>query len=139
MAMLDKARLAVRRTGVSVFDAELQDLINSACLDLGIAGVEIDTYSPNKDYVVGDRCIYDGMYYVCIAPTAGAFSERYWNEDGLICTAICTYVKCHFGETDEYMNLKASYDEQKAQLQMSEHYTDYSMIKEKTECLIPEL
>lgn len=46
--------------------------------------------------------------------------------DPLITMAVKTYCKMHFGETDEYEHLKASYDEQKAQLQMSSPYTNYS-------------
>lgn len=41
-----------------------------------------------------------------------------------ICTvAIVTYCKLQFGEPDEYDRLKASYDEQKAQLSMATGYT----------------
>ena len=41
-----------------------------------------------------------------------------------ICTrAIITYCKCNFGQPDDYDRLKASYDEQKAQLSMSTGYT----------------
>lgn len=36
--------------------------------------------------------------------------------DALLIRAITTYCKAHFGEPDEYDRLKASYDEQKAQL-----------------------
>lgn len=36
--------------------------------------------------------------------------------DPLLIRAIITYCKLHFGEPDEYDRLKASYDEQKAQL-----------------------
>lgn len=36
--------------------------------------------------------------------------------DPLLTRAIITYCKMHFGEPDEYDRLKASYDEQKAQL-----------------------
>lgn len=36
--------------------------------------------------------------------------------DPLLTRAIITYCKLHFGEPDEYDRLKASYDEQKAQL-----------------------
>lgn len=46
--------------------------------------------------------------------------------DALIVRAVCTYAKVHFGETDEYEHLKASYDEQKAQLQMSSRYTNFA-------------
>ena len=43
--------------------------------------------------------------------------------DDIVNTAIITYVKLHFGEPDEYDRLKASYDEQKAQLSMATGYT----------------
>jgi len=40
MALLDDVKMALRVTTTS-YDAEINDLINSAKLDLGIAGVEI--------------------------------------------------------------------------------------------------
>ena len=40
----------------------------------------------------------------------------------IVNTAICTYCKLHFGNPDNYDRLKASYDEQKAQLSMA--FTD---------------
>lgn len=43
--------------------------------------------------------------------------------DAIVSLAIITYCKCHFGEPDEYDRLKASYDEQKAQLSMCTGYT----------------
>lgn len=43
--------------------------------------------------------------------------------DAICEIAIITYCKLHFGEPDEYDRLKASYDEQKAQLSMSTGYT----------------
>ena len=43
--------------------------------------------------------------------------------DAICEIAIITYCKLHFGEPDEYDWLKASYDEQKAQLSMSTGYT----------------
>lgn len=48
------------------------------------------------------------------------------DDDPLVLMAVKTYCKMHFGETDEYEKLKKSYDEQKAQLQMSSPYTNYS-------------
>jgi len=96
MEMLDKVKVAVRRTDTTAFDDELLDLIDAACLDLGIAGV-LDS---------------DEM------PTSTT-------TDALITRAIITFCKMNFGETDEYEHLKASYDEQKAQLQMASNYTDY--------------
>lgn len=46
-------------------------------------------------------------------------------ETPLIIRAVITYCRCNFGQPDEYDRLKASYDEQKAQLSMSSDYTDW--------------
>lgn len=45
--------------------------------------------------------------------------------DAIVSLAIITYCKCHFGDPDEYDRLKASYDEQKAQLSMCTGYTEW--------------
>lgn len=45
--------------------------------------------------------------------------------DAICEIAIITYCKLHFGEPDEYDRLKASYDEQKAQLSMASGYTTW--------------
>ena len=45
--------------------------------------------------------------------------------DRLIIQAVTTYCALHFGEPDNYEKLKASYDEQKAQLSMSSRYTNF--------------
>ena len=45
--------------------------------------------------------------------------------DAVVSRAIITYCKMHFGEPDEYDRLKASYDEQKAQLSMATGYTTW--------------
>lgn len=92
--MLDKVKLALRIT-TTAFDSELEQLIAAAKSDLGIAGVvlPVDT-SGNLDQIC----------------------ER----------AIITYCKINFGELDRadmYDRLKASYDEQKAQLSMATGYT----------------
>lgn len=46
--------------------------------------------------------------------------------DSIVTRAIITYCKLHFGEPSEYDRLKASYDEQKAQLSMTSGYTVFS-------------
>ena len=46
--------------------------------------------------------------------------------DAVCNTAIITYCKLHFGEPDDYDRLKASYDEQKAQLSMATGYTTWT-------------
>ena len=45
--------------------------------------------------------------------------------DALIIRAVCTYCKYHFGDAEDNDRLKASYDEQKAQLQMATGYTNW--------------
>lgn len=46
--------------------------------------------------------------------------------DSIVTRAIITYCKLHFGEPSEYDRLKASYDEQKAQLSMASGYTVFN-------------
>ena len=48
------------------------------------------------------------------------------NLDAICSRAVVTYCKLHFGEPDEYDRLKASYDEQKAQLSMATGYTTWT-------------
>ena len=43
--------------------------------------------------------------------------------DALVLRAIVTYCRLNFGKPDDYDRLKASYDEQKAQLSMATGYT----------------
>lgn len=45
--------------------------------------------------------------------------------DALVNQAAITYVKMNFGEPDQYDRLKASYDEQKAQLATCTGYTNW--------------
>ncbi len=41
----------------------------------------------------------------------------------LVTMAVVTYCRCHFGQPDDYERLKASYDEQKAQLATATGFT----------------
>ena len=43
--------------------------------------------------------------------------------DELVLRAVTTYCRMHFGQPDDYDRLKASYDEQKAQMSMATNYT----------------
>ena len=45
--------------------------------------------------------------------------------DDIVLRAIVTYCRLHFGKPDDYDRLKASYDEQKAQLSMATGYTTW--------------
>lgn len=47
--------------------------------------------------------------------------------DAIVKQAAITYVRLHFGHPDDYDRLKASYDEQKAQLSMCSGYTDWGL------------
>lgn len=80
------------RISTTAFDSEINDLIDAALLDLGIAGITNNNV-----------------------------------QNALVKRAVTTYVRMNFGQPDEYDRLKASYDEQKAQLQMATGYTDWSV------------
>lgn len=49
--------------------------------------------------------------------------------DPLIIRAVVTYCKCNFGQPDDYDRLKASYDEQKAQMSMATGYTTWTGVQ----------
>ena len=49
------------------------------------------------------------------------------SDDELINIAVITYCKMRFGNPDNYDKLKASYDEQKAQLSMASGYTNWGV------------
>lgn len=86
------AKLAARIT-TTAFDSQVNNLLDAALLDMGVAGVEVpDTL------------------------------------DALVETAAITYFLMHFGQPDNYDRLKASYDEQKAQLVTATDYTDWGDI-----------
>lgn len=89
MALIDTCKMAMRVT-TSSYDSEIQTYIDSAMLDLGIAGVEIPQTA-----------------------------------DALVQKAVLTYVRMSFGSPADYDNLKASYDEQKAQLMNATGYTNW--------------
>ena len=90
MALIDTCKTALRVT-TDAYDNEIQEYIDSAKLDLGIAGVEFAI------------------------------------PDSLVNKAIMTYVKMSFGAPANYDKLKASYDEQKAQLMNATGYTDWGV------------
>ena len=90
--MLDKVKMALRIT-TDAYNDELNDLIDAAQLDLGIAGVVLP-------------------------------SEL----DALCAKAVVTYCKMSFGLPEDYDRLKASYDEQKAQLITATGYTNWGEV-----------
>lgn len=57
---------------------------------------------------------------------AGVNDSRLSTTDSIILQAVVTYCKMNFGSgVPDYDRLKASYDEQKAQLSMATGYTDW--------------
>lgn len=96
MALLDDVKVACRVTSTA-FNGELTDLISSALADMGITDIKADL----------------------LVATA--------TPEPLIKQAVITYCKMNFGfqRDDYYERLKASYDEQKAQLLMSSVYADW--------------
>lgn len=97
MALLDKVKVACRVTS-SAYNEELTDLIAAAFADLGITDIK-----------------------------SGLLTED--NIEPLVQRAVITYCKMNFGFAtlmeDQYNRLKASYDEQKAQMLMNSTYTEW--------------
>lgn len=95
--MLTEVKAALRITS-NAFDVDLEQLINAALLDLGIAGVTkeegVTPESVTDPLVIRAVCTYCAMNRISIDP-----QQRSW--------------------------LKASYDEQKAQLGTATGYTDW--------------
>lgn len=97
--MLARVKLALR-VATDAYDEELLDLIASAAADIQHAGAVVSVTPVTTDDVVTD--------YTCT--------------DALTRTAIVTYCRMHFGSPSDYDKLKASYDEQKAQMRESSAY-----------------
>lgn len=98
--MLSEVKLALRLT-TEVYDDELLRLISSGIIDLQMVGANFDVTEVTEDSVVTDYTI----------------------TDSLVVTALITYVKLHFGAPANYDKLKASYDEQKAQMRETSAYS----------------
>lgn len=98
--MLDKVKMALR-ISTDAFDNELNDLIDAAYIDMGIAGV--------------------------VVPEDNEESESGADVDAIITRAVITFCKLSFGLPEDYDKLKRSYDEQKAQLSNATGYTNWSV------------
>lgn len=62
----------------------------------------------------------------CLADLGVVGVDASDQNDPLIIRAVCTYCRANFGTPPDYAALKASYDEQKAQLMMASKYTNYA-------------
>ena len=105
MSLVDKAKMACRVTG-KAFDPEFEDLINAALADLGVTDINGD------------------LLRFCDPETGAEIPLK-----PLVQRAVITYCRCNFGQPDDYDKLKASYDEQKAQLSMSGEYTTWTEVQ----------
>ena len=103
--MLAEIKKALRITATA-YDTELMDLAAAGAADLRLAGV---VFPGNVKYTVGTSSVTDSSDI----------------RDGLTMQAIKTYVRLHFGTPSDYDRLKASYDEQKAQLMASSGHTEW--------------
>jgi len=88
--LIESAKLAGRIT-TNAYDSQIEDLLETALLDLGVAGVVIPE-----------------------------------DMSGLVRQAAITFFLMRFGDPDNYDRLKASYDEQKAQLVTCTGYTTWT-------------
>ena len=95
--MLDKVKLALRIV-TNAFDSELNDLIEAAKVDLGIAGVVLPVSTDTQTDVIIERAI----------------------------VTYCKLNFGELDKVEMYDRLKASYDEQKSQLSMATGYTQWT-------------
>lgn len=78
--------------------------------------ITTDAYNDELNDLISAAQTDLGIAGVVLPETLDAICQR----------AIITYCKLHFGEPDDYDRLKASYDEQKAQLSMATGYTEWT-------------
>ena len=104
--MLKEAKKALRVTH-SMYDTEIARLLMAGASDLKLAGV-----------------ILPGTVTFAIG-TDDAVTDLSTLNDPLSMRAVITYAAARFGNPPNYTDLKASYDEQKAQLMRNKNYTDY--------------
>lgn len=100
MALLDKVKVACR-VASDAYNEELNDLISAALADIGIPDINADLLTDTESLMP------------------------------LVQRAVITYCKMNFGYAtlaeDQYDRLKASYDEQKAQMLMNSNYTTWEV------------
>lgn len=100
--MLKETKLALR-ISTTAYDAEIARLIKAGAADLGMVGVECS-----------------GISFTISAQ--GAVTDNSTITDERLIEYLITYVRVHFGSPADYDRLKASMDEQKAQLMSCSGY-----------------
>lgn len=112
--MLKEAKRALRVTA-ALYDTEIANLLMAGASDLELAGVILPgtvTFTIGTDDAVADTSTLT---------------------DPLCQRAIITYAAARFGNPPNYVQLKDSYDEQKAQLMHAIGYTNYGNTAEESE------
>lgn len=88
------------------------DLINKSKLALKITTEDFDAE-------------ISGLIDACLLDLELAGVTNTTSTNALIQRAVITYCRCNWGSPSDYDKLKASYDEQKAQLSMSADFTNF--------------
>lgn len=110
--MLREAKKALRVTD-GEYDSELARLMMAGAKDLELAGVTL----PGE------------VSFTITTTTSGedTVTDTSTLEEELAMQAVILYAACRFGNPSNYLQLKAAYDECKAQMSRSIEYTDYNM------------
>ena len=111
--MLKECKLALRVTQAA-YEPELCSLMDAAAKDLALAGVAL----PGT---------------VSFAATNNGMQDNSTLTDALCQRAIFTYVRARFYSPADYAQVKAAYDEMKAQLMHASAYTRYGEADEDAE------
>ena len=121
--MLQEAKKALRITA-SAYDSEIISLIEAGAMDLQIAGIVIPEDDRTSAEETG-KITEEISFTESTDETTGeaVITDSCTLSNPLIKRAILTYVRMNFGTPPDYDRLKASYDEQKAQMQTATGYT----------------
>lgn len=99
-----------------------------ATIEMQQALMKVKTALRLTEYAFDDELL--DLMHAAVADLgiAGVNGDKAIIQDPLVRQAVITYCRANFGQPDEYDRLKKSYDEQKAQLSMSDGYTDWGVI-----------
>lgn len=126
--MLREAKRFLPVSGTE-WDETIAHLCKAAAMDLTARGVILPG---TVEFVVTDTPVVDEHGNPVIDPDTGlqeqtvVVTDLSTLDDELCVMAICTYVKANLGIAPNYEQLRASYDEQKATLMMTDGYTRWT-------------
>lgn len=126
--MLREAKRFLPVSGTE-WDETIAHLCKAAAMDLTARGVILPG---TVEFVITETPVVDEHGNPVIDPDTNAqemsvvVTDNSTLSDDLCLTAICTYVKANLGIAPNYEQLRASYDEQKATLMMTDGYTNWT-------------